>query len=369
MSNAELIVQKKVFEFGTYTTVLGDEIPNLRFGYETFGTLNEAKDNAIFVPHFFSGSSHAAGKYSAEDEEPGYWDALIGPGKTIDTHRFFVIGVDSLNNINAFNDKVCTTGPLSVNPATGKPWGMAFPDLTTVDLAHVQKRLLASLGIEQLYGAIGASGGSIQSMQMAATYPESVTRVISVVPPGIRLSEYTAAMIEMWGEPIKVDAAWRGGDYYESEFPDKGLASSLRITTLNGLGFGMAAKLFPIDTLRQDNAKGSRHLQSESLFVEYLHDYAMQRKAGIDPNSLLKMVDTYQTFDIRDDLDKIQAKMLFIVCDDDLVFHVQDSLLGYEALEASQVEASLFRFKSDYGHLGAVMDTDKFAPVIADFFA
>ncbi len=81
------------------------------------------------------------------------------------------------------------------------------------------------------------------------------------------------------------------------------------------------------------------------------------------------MVDTYQTFDIRDDLDKIQAKMLFIVCDDDLVFHVQDSLLGYEALEASQVEASLFRFKSDYGHLGAVMDTDKFAPVIADFFA
>ncbi|MFL0805105.1 MAG: homoserine O-acetyltransferase [Agarilytica sp.] len=369
MANADLIVEKKVFECGAYTTVLGDEIQNLRFGYETFGALNEAKDNAIFVPHFFSGSSHAAGKYSAEDEEPGYWDALIGPGKAIDTDRFFVIGVDSLNNINAFSDKVYTTGPLSINPDTGKPWGMAFPDLTTVDLAHVQKKLLEFLGIEQLYGAIGASGGSIQSMQMAATYPDSVARVISVVPPGIRLSEYTAAMIEMWGEPIKVDAAWNGGDYYESEFPDKGLESSLRITTLNGLGFGMATKLFSIDTLARDEARGSRHLQSECLLMDYLREYALQRKPGIDPNSLLKMVDTYQTFDIRNDLDKMKAKVLFIICDDDLVFHLQDSILGYEALAASPVDASLFRFKSDYGHLGAVMDTEKFAPAIVDFFS
>ncbi len=369
MANTDVIVEKKVFEFGSYKTVLGDEIPNLRFGYETFGELNEAKDNAIFVPHFFSGSSHAAGKYSAEDEEPGYWDALIGPGKAIDTDRFFVIGVDSLNNINAFSDKVYTTGPLSINPATGKPWGMAFPDLTTVDLAHVQKKLLEFLGIDQLYGAIGASGGSIQSMQMAATYPGAVARVISVVPPGIRLSEYTAAMIEMWGEPIKVDSAWNGGDYYEGEFPDKGLESSLRITTLNGLGFGMASKMFSIDALERDKARGSRHLQSESLLMDYLRDYALQRKPGIDPNSLLKMVDTYQTFDIRDDLDKIQAKILFIMCDDDLVFHRQDAILGYEALEASQVDTSLFCFKSDYGHLGAVLDTEKFAPAIVDFLS
>ena len=362
-----MLVEKKIFHVGDYQTQLGEHIPNVAFGYETYGELNAKRDNAILLPHYFSGSSHAAGKYKNSDAEAGYWDALIGPGKAIDTNTFFVIGVDCLNNINGFNPNVHSTGPTTIRPSTGKPWGMAFPDLTTVDLVNVQKPLLDSLGIEKLYAAIGASGGSIQSMQWAATFPACVERVIAVVPPGIRLSEYTSAIVEMWTAPIKVDANWCDGGYYDSAFPEKGLDASLRLITINGLHYRMASKLFPIEDVKQEAGKGSRHLQSETGFMDYIHAFCDQRKVGIDPNAIIKLADTLQTFDIRDDLEKISAKMLFIVCDEDLIFQPADALASYQQLEASPVDTALVRFNSDYGHLGAILDTDKFADDIRTF--
>src|SRR3569623_747696 len=155
-------VEKKSFTLPSYTTVAGRTIPNVRVGYETYGTLNAAGDNAIFIPHFFSGSSHAAGKYKPADAAPGYWDPIIGAGKPIDTDKYFVISADALVNLNTKDPNVVTTGPASTDPATGKPYGMSFPVVSYRDSVRVHKALVDSLGVKKLAAVAGASGGSIQ---------------------------------------------------------------------------------------------------------------------------------------------------------------------------------------------------------------
>ena len=141
------IVEKKVFSMPSYTTAGGQTIKDVKVGWESYGQLNAAGDNAIMVPHFFSGNSHAAGKYKEADAAPGYWDAIIGPGKAIDTNRFFVVSVDTLVNINTKDPNTTTTGPASINPDTGKPYGMSFPIVTFRDFVNVQKAVLDSLGV------------------------------------------------------------------------------------------------------------------------------------------------------------------------------------------------------------------------------
>ncbi|MGL4497246.1 MAG: hypothetical protein ACRCUX_15645, partial [Beijerinckiaceae bacterium] len=126
----ELIVEKKVFEIPSFATQSGKTLKNVRVGWESYGTLNADRSNAILICHFFSGNSHAAGKYAASDAAPGYWDSIIGPGKAIDTNKYFVISSDTLVNLNTGDPKTTTTGPASIDPDTGKPYGMNFPIVT-----------------------------------------------------------------------------------------------------------------------------------------------------------------------------------------------------------------------------------------------
>jgi homoserine O-acetyltransferase len=142
----ELIVEKKAFALPNYTTVAGETIKSVKIGWEAAGTLNADKSNAILVTHFFSATSHAFGKYSPEDRAAGYWDAIIGPGKAIDTNKYYVLSSDTLVNLNANLPNVVTTGPASINPDTGKPYGMSFPVVSIKDFVRVQKALIDSLG-------------------------------------------------------------------------------------------------------------------------------------------------------------------------------------------------------------------------------
>ena len=160
----EQLVEKKIFELKEYTTVGGQKIAPVRIGYETYGKLNPQKDNVIVVCHHFSGTSHAAGKYSAA-KIPGYWDAVIGSGKPFDTDHFFVISTDSICNINVKDPMVTATGPASVNPATGKPYGMSFPVITIGDMVRIQYELVKSLGIGKIKCVTGASMGGIQTLE------------------------------------------------------------------------------------------------------------------------------------------------------------------------------------------------------------
>ena len=146
----DLMVEKKVFELPSFTTQSGRTLKQVRVGWESYGSLNADKSNAVLICHFFSGNSHAAGKYAASDAAPGYWDAIIGPGKAIDTDKYFVIASDTLVNLNTGDPKTTTTGPASIDPDTGRPYGLDFPVVTVRDFVEVQKALVESLGIKRL---------------------------------------------------------------------------------------------------------------------------------------------------------------------------------------------------------------------------
>ncbi len=153
----DLIVEKKTFELPSYTTVGGKTIKDVKVGWQAAGTLNADRSNAILITHFFSGTSHAFGKYKAEDKVAGYWDAIIGPGKVIDTNKYYVISSDTLVNLNTGLPNVVTTGPASIDPDTGKRYGMSFPVVSMRDFVNVQKALVESLGIRRLKAVMGAS--------------------------------------------------------------------------------------------------------------------------------------------------------------------------------------------------------------------
>lgn len=239
---AQLLTEKKFFTLPQYTTAGGKTIKNVRVGYETYGKLNAAGDNAVFIAHFFSGTSHAAGRYKADEKAAGYWDAIIGPGKAIDTDKYFVVSADTLANLNVKSPLVGTTGPATLNPDTGKPYGSSFPVVSMKDSVRVHKVLIDSLGIKKLQAVAGASGGSIQAMEWGAEYPQLVERVIHVIGPGLDIHPYVIGLLEIWMMPIKLDPNWKGGDYFGAAEPNEGVAQSLKTVTLTALHFGWAEK-------------------------------------------------------------------------------------------------------------------------------
>ena len=164
----EQAVEKRVFDGGAYQTRGGGTIANARIGYQTMGKLNEAGDNAVLVAHFFSGNSHAFGRIGGANGTVGWWDGIIGPGKPIDTDRFFVVSSDTLVNVNVGDPNTTTTGPATINPDTGRPYGMAFPVVSMRDFVEVQKRLLDSLGVRRLALVAGPSNGGLHAMEWAA---------------------------------------------------------------------------------------------------------------------------------------------------------------------------------------------------------
>ncbi|MEK8036392.1 MAG: homoserine O-acetyltransferase, partial [candidate division NC10 bacterium] len=287
-------VEKKTFSMPAYTTVGGQTIKNVRIGYETYGTLNAARDNVILIGHGFSGNSHAAGKYKAADPAPGYWDGIIGSGKPVDTDKFFVIATDSLANLNVKDPTVVTTGPASINPDTGKPYGLSFPIVTIRDFVNVQKALLDSLGIKRLRAAMGPSMGSIQSFEWAAAYPAMVERVIAVIPTA-ELDAFTIGWANIWAQPIMLDPRWNNGDYYGKDEPTAGLAASLKIVTLHSRHYGWAEKAFGRKWAAPDRDPAKAF--GNKFAIEAVLDQAATARARVsDANSFLYLVKANQLF-------------------------------------------------------------------------
>jgi homoserine O-acetyltransferase len=241
--SGDLIPQKKAFELPSYTTVAGETIKSIRIGWEAAGTLNADKSNAILITHYFSGTSHAFGKYAPADQITGYWDAIIGPGKAIDTNRYYVLSSDTLVNLNAKQSNVVTTGPASINPDTGKPYGISFPVVSIKDFVRVQKALIDSLGIKKLKAVVGLSMGGLQAYEWAQSYPESVERIVPVVATA-STEPFLIAWMDLWAQPIRLDPKWNNGDYYGKESPLDGLKAALKIVTLQANGWEWARKTF-----------------------------------------------------------------------------------------------------------------------------
>jgi homoserine O-acetyltransferase len=363
-----LLTEKKVFELPSYTTVGAATIKQVRVGYETYGRLNAAGDNAIFIAHFYSGTSHAAGKYKPADAAPGYWDAIIGPGKAIDTNRFFVVSADTLSNLNTKDPNVTTTGPSSVNPDTGRPYGMSFPVVRMRDSVRVHKALLDALGVKKLYAVAGASGGAVQTIEWAVTYPDFVERAIPVIPPGLSISPWAVALLEAWVAPIKQDPKWNGGDYYGREEPREGVAQALKLVTLTARHWGWAERTFgykPADAAKPPgDAVENRYLIEDTLIKA-----GIARAATTDANNKIYMAKANQLFDVEAEAGRIQAKVLFVPAKSDLIFPPEFSRKAVEKLRSLGKRAEVFEIDGDGGHLDGVVAIGKASDAIRAFLA
>lgn len=195
----------------------GAVLPQFDLVYETYGKLNADQSNAVLICHALSGTHHVAGKYSADDKYPGWWDNLIGPGKPLDTNNFFVIGVNNLGGCHG------STGPSSINPANGQPWGAEFPVLTVEDWVASQAMLADYLGIKQLAAVVGGSLGGMQALQWTLAYPERVRHAL-VIASAPNLTAQNMAFNEVARQAIITDPEFHGGDYYaHGVVPRRGL--------------------------------------------------------------------------------------------------------------------------------------------------
>ena len=361
--SSDLIVEKKTFELPSYTTVAGATIKSVKIGWESAGTLNADKSNAILITHYFSGTSHAFGKYAPSDATAGYWDAIIGPGKAIDTRKYFVFSSDTLVNLNVNAPNVVTTGPASINPDTGKPYGMTFPVVSFKDFVNVQKALVDSLGIRRLRAVVGASGGGFQAYEWAASYPNMVERIVPVISTP-RADPYLIGWLDAWAQPIRLDPKWNGGDYYDKEPPLEGLKGALKLVTLHAFQSEWAAKTFgsePAEAGKDPGKAMDNHFKIESG----LETVAATRAKTADANHFLYMVKTNQLASA--DPAKIKIPVLLLYSPTDLVFQEQQVAAAAGELAAAGSTVETGKLIGPYGHNNGVFAISQAADQIRAF--
>lgn len=362
-----LLVKKQAFEIAEFKTQNNQLIRPVRVGWEAYGELNADKSNAILITHFFSGTSHAAGKYHPDDASVGYWDTIIGPGKAIDTNKYYVISVDTLVNANVFDPNVITTGPATINPATGKPWGLRFPVVTIADFVEVQRQLLDSLGIDKLYAVIGASMGSFQAIEWAVRYPDRVARLVPVIGSAY-LDAWAAVRLERWAYPIKQDPAWRNGNYYEYGQPRLGLTTAIAYITQDALYPTAFNQRFTDPSA--DTAPTQDILAPFSAWQQLMQQ-AETRAAHQDANHILYLIRASQLYragmgdNWQTALQGITAKTLFLPARGDQLLLPAMAKNSVAAMPDGL--ASYAEIPGDWGHLDGVVNIISVADTLADF--
>jgi len=365
---AQLLTEKRFFTLPQYTTQGGKTIKQVRVGYESYGKLNGAGDNAVFVPHFFSGNSHAAGRYKPDDKTAGYWDAIIGPGKPIDTEKYFVVSADSLVNLNVKSPMTGTVGPATINPDTGRAYGSTFPVVSIADFVRVHKALLDSIGVKKLAAVAGASMGSLQAMQWAAEYPDYVERVIHVIGPGLYIHPYVLELANLWAAPIKLDANWKGGDYYGGPEPLQGLADALTLVSFTTLHFGWAEKVHGYKWAA-DGKNPAEAMGNLFAIEDALQKSGQTRAASSDAGHFVWLVKANQLYNVEKEQARIRAKVLFLPAKTDLVFPPELSRRWAEKLRAQGNYVEFHEIEGTSGHLDGIFSIAKVGDQISGFLA
>jgi homoserine O-acetyltransferase/O-succinyltransferase len=301
-SNSVGIVKAQVAHFTQPLTLKsGAVLPQYHLTYETYGELNAAKTNAVLICHALSGNHHVAGRYSPEDKYPGWWDNLIGPGKPLDTNKFFVIGLNNLGGCHG------SSGPSSVNPLTDRPYSSTFPVVTVEDWVESQARLLDYLGIDQLAAVIGGSLGGMQALQWNIVYPERVRNAF-VIASAPNLTAQNMAFNEVARQAIITDPEFFDGDYYNhGTVPRRGLRIARMLGHITYLSDDVMGEKFG-RKLRHGNVKYSFDVEFE--MESYLR-YQGDKFAGeFDANTYLRMTRALDYFDPALDYDGDLSKAL-----------------------------------------------------------
>ena len=286
------IVQPRTAHFAEpLTLACGRELSAYELVYETYGELNDTASNAVLICHALSGHHHAAGYHSAEDRKPGWWESCIGPGKPIDTNRFFVV---CLNNLGGCHG---STGPASINPGTGEPWGPDFPSLRVRDWVHSQRRLADRLGIHCWAAIIGGSLGGMQAMRWALEYPERVRHCV-VIASAMKLSAQNIAFNEIARHAIQSDPDFADGHYLRQQtVPVTGLALARMVGHITYLSDDAMASKFGRD-LRSGSLEQGSDDSVEFQVESYLRYQGARFSDSFDANTYILMTRALDYFDL-----------------------------------------------------------------------
>jgi homoserine O-acetyltransferase len=361
-----VIVESSTAHFDSLPLDCGVTLAPVEVAYETYGELNAARSNAILVLHAFSGDAHAAG-ISHETGKPGWWDNMIGPGKAFDTNRYFVICSNVLGGCRG------TTGPSSVNPATGCPHAMSFPVITIADMVRLQKMLVDSLGIRRLLAVSGGSMGGMQALQWAVDYPGQVAAAIPIAST-VRHSAQQIAFNEVGRQAIMADPDWRDGNYYGGAPPARGLAVARMVGHITYMSD---------DSMRE---KFGRRLRGKENFgfdfdvdfeVEsYLRYRGSQFVNRFDANSYLYITKAMDYFDltagrasIAAALDPAEARFLVTSFSSDWLYPSYQSQEMVRALRSRNHDVAYVELESNYGHDSFLVDVAEQSALVTGFLA
>jgi homoserine O-acetyltransferase/O-succinyltransferase len=364
-----LVETQKVTFAGPPNEILlegGQKLGPVTVAYETYGELNDDRSNAVLIVHALSGDAHVAG-YHSPDDDPGWWEIMVGPGKGIDTNKYFVICSNVIGGCQG------TTGPASINPATGKPYGLSFPVVTISDMVRVQKMLIDHLGIKKLLNIIGGSMGGLQVLEWAVSCPDSVASV-SVIASTYRSSPQQIAFHEVFRNAIYSDPNWNNGDYYDGESPAKGLAVARMLGHITYLSDESMDKKF-----------GRRLRHKEEFGYDFTTDFEVEsylRHQGhkfverFDANSLLYITKAMDYFDLTEKygplpqaLKRTRSKFLVMSFSSDWLFPPYQSKEIVKGLMASNKDVTYCEVQAAYGHDAFLVESNTVTCVIRDFIA
>jgi homoserine O-acetyltransferase/O-succinyltransferase len=340
----------------------GEKLGPITLAYETYGQLNRDKSNAVLVLHAFSGDAHAAGFHEG-DKEAGWWGDFIGPGKGIDTNDYFVVCANVLGGCKG------STGPSSVNPKRGKPYGLDFPLVTIGDMVNAQRRLIDYLGIGKLLAVLGGSMGGMQVLQWMVSYPDRIRAAIPIATT-MKHTPQQIAFNEVGRQAVMADPNWRNGNYYGKAVPAKGLAVARMIGHITYMSDSSMAEKFG-RRVREDRElfKFSADFEVEG-YLRYRGDNFVKR---FDANSYLYITKAIDYFNILNGhnlgniFKDLKAKVLVLAFKSDWLYPAYQSQEIVKACKLAGVDASYCEINSTYGHDAFLLEVKQETELINPF--
>ncbi len=331
----------------------GEKLGPMTVAYEIYGKLNDQRSNAILALHALSGDAHAAGFHKG-DEKPGWWDDMIGPGKAFDTNKYFIICSNVLGGCKG------TMGPSSVNPKTGKKFGLDFPIISISDMVNVQKHLIDHFGIDQLLSVAGGSMGGMQALEWLTAYPERLKSAI-VIATAAKHSPQQIAFHEVGRQAIMADPHWKEGYYYGGHLPAKGLAVARMIGHITYMSEISMAEKFG----RRPGDEKPHKFSAGSEVEDYLYNRGNHFVKRFDANSYLYITRAIDSFDASrgKELYKvfrgIKAKVLVLAFKSDWLYPASQSLEIVRACKLAGIDTTYCEIDSTYGHDAFLLEVEE----------
>lgn len=349
-----------------FTFKNGQTIPNFTLRYETYGTLNVTRDNAIVICHALSGDHHCAGWHTPGDRKPGWWNNLVGPGKAVDTNRFFVICANVLGGCQG------STGPSSLNPATGRPYGVDFPFVTILDMVRSQKLLLDHLGISELHAVIGGSMGGMLALLFSIEFPRFTRRVLAMATTA-RESAQAIAFNEVGRQAIMQDPAWNRGDYPKEGGPRVGLAIARMMAHITYLSDASMDRKF--GRRRKGGSTAEAYTFDVQFEVEsYLRHQGQSFINRFDANTYLYITRALDQFDLahaygtlETAFSPVDAETLVVGFTSDWLFPPEQNRQIALALLRAGKRASYAELATDLGHDSFLLESEELYTLVRGF--